>query len=107
MLLHLQTASHMMDKKNYKCMYLECLFAPVLPIIMGNPFASFLWLFLALWDRRLCFSSILKTKKTCGQIFTTANFKGNFPWQLHLKSLEIQNLPISNSKGGHLLLQKA
>lgn len=59
--------------------------ATVLPTLMDNHFAWFLQIYFALWERWQCFSSSLQTRKNCGQIFTTANFKAIFPWQPYLK----------------------
>lgn len=101
-----QKGTKITDTHSWEADFLPSFYS-VLHTIMGYHITGFLWISVALWERRQCFSSTLKTRKTCGQIFTTSNFKANFPWQLYLKSLEIQNLPISNSKGGHQLLQKA
>lgn len=73
--------------------------ATVLPTLMGNHFAQFLQISFALWERWQCFSSSLQTRKNCGQIFTTANFKAIFPWQPYLKSWSCRTCQLATPKG--------
>lgn len=74
--------------------------ATVLPTLMGNHFAQFLQISFALWERWQCFSSSLQTRKNWSNIHN-CQLQRNFSMATIPQKLELQNLPISNSKGGH------